>query len=344
MPSVSIVILNYNGAPWMARCLESLRAQTIFDQIEIVVADNQSSDGSDKLAEQIVRAWPNGKFVQNGANLGYCEGNNRGAAVATGEYLFFLNNDTWLEPDCLEKLVAEVRRVCAQAATPLVLNYEDDSFQSLGIIGYDIFGLGSTRQFHTDTREVFMPEGCSYLIARSWFERLGGFDPILFMYSDELDLSWRVWLAGGKAIAVPASRLHHRGAVHVNPAGGGAVIEFRTSDTKRFYANRNGLLVVLANSQHVLLFLAVLQLFLQAFESVIALALVRRWAFVRKAYLGAMADCWRLRHAISRKRQQIHQLRQRSDFWMLRFLCWQPNRWDEFKKALKMGPPKVSVR
>src|SRR4051794_1436015 len=72
-PLVSVIILNYNGAKWMERCLESLQKQTIFSQIEVIVADNLSSDGSDGLAEKLIRDWPSGCFVQNGANYGFCE-------------------------------------------------------------------------------------------------------------------------------------------------------------------------------------------------------------------------------------------------------------------------------
>ena len=88
-PLISVVILNYNGAKWIERCLLSLREQTIFSQIEVIVADNLSSDGSDLLSEKVLRGWPNGRFVQNGANLGFCEGNNRGVKPATGQYCFF---------------------------------------------------------------------------------------------------------------------------------------------------------------------------------------------------------------------------------------------------------------
>ncbi len=343
-PVASVIILNYNGAKWIARCLESLQQQTIFPEIEIIVADNQSSDGSDLQAEQLIANWKNGRFIQHGANLGYCEGNNRAALTATGEFLLFLNNDAWLEPDCLEILLRETKAASAQAATPLVLNYDDDTFQSLGIIGYDIFGLGSTRHQHTDTRDVLMPEGCSYLIDRQWFERLGRFDSVLFMYSDELDLSWRVWVAGGRAVAVPAARLHHRGAVNVNPAGGGTISEFRTSDTKRFYANRNGLLVILKNTQHVLLLLAVFQVLLLLLEAVVGLILIRRWSFIKHAYFGALKDCWRLRSHVAAERKRLAPMRRRTDWWMLRFLSPHFNRWDEIQRMRQLGLPKVSAK
>jgi GT2 family glycosyltransferase len=341
-PLVSVIVLNYNGARWLERCTDSLRTQTIFDKVEVIVADNVSTDGSERLASQLMQGWPRGRFIQHGQNLGYCEGNNRAAADAWGEYLLFLNNDTWLEPNCLELLLAEVRRTGAAAAGPLVLNYEDDSFQSLGAFGFDIFVLASTRAASAATREVLMPEGCAYLIRRDLFQQLGRFDSEFFMFADEFDLSWRVWISGHRAMAVPSARLHHRGAAQVNPAGGGVTVEFRTSDTKRFYTNRNSLLVLLKSARHLLLLLVPLQLGLLAIEALVSLLLVRRWSFVSRAYLGAVADCWRLRRHILAERRRIRQFRRRGDLFMLRFLRFRLNRWDELQRLRRLGPPKVT--
>ncbi|MGH7968154.1 MAG: glycosyltransferase family 2 protein, partial [Limisphaerales bacterium] len=136
-------MLNFNGTPWLEKCFRSLRSQTVFDQLELILADNNSPDGSARLAERLLCDWPKAKVMQHGQNLGFCEGNNRAAREARGDYLFFLNNDTWLEEDCLEKLVARVEQMEAQAGTPLMLNYEDSSVQSAGGQGFDIFGLMS---------------------------------------------------------------------------------------------------------------------------------------------------------------------------------------------------------
>jgi len=340
-PTVSVIILNYNGARWLERCLASLKAQTILDKLEVIVADNQSSDGSDELAGRLLADFPAGRLLQNGGNLGYCEGNNRPAREAKGEYLLFLNNDTWLEPDCLEKLMSEVSKTGADAATPLICNYEDDSFQSLGAGGFDLFGLSSTRLPHSDTREVLMPEGCAYLIRRTLFERLGGFDSEFFMYADEMDLSWRVWLSGHQAVAVPAAKLHHRSAAAANPTGGGNIVELRTNATTRYYSNRNSLLVLLQNAQHVLLLLVVLQAGLLAGEALLAILLTRNREFVRRAYWEALSHCWRLRHHVHQQRRSVRKFRARSDWWMLRFLRFRLNRWDEIQRMRRLGWPKV---
>ena len=342
LPLVSVIVLNYNGARWLDRCLNSLRAQTIYDQVEVILADNVSSDGSERLGQQIVEGWSRGVFIQHSTNLGYCEGNNRAAEAARGEYLLFLNNDTWLEPRCLEQLLAEVQRTGAGAAAPLILNYDDDSFQSLGAFGFDLFGLASTRASAVQTRQVLMPEGCAYLIQRELFQALGRFDPVFFMFADEFDLSWRVWISGQQAVAVPSAKLHHRGAAQVNPAGGGAAVEFRTSDTKRFYANRNSLLVLLKNAHNLLLLLVPLQMGLLILEALASLVMVRRWSFVQRAYWGAVADCWRLRSHVLAERRRIRQFRRRGDLWMLRFLRCRLNRWDEIQRLRQFGVPKVT--
>ncbi len=294
-PRISVVILNYNGARWLDRCLDSLTAQTIFDQIEVIIADNLSTDGSDRLAEQLLRNWVNGKFVQNGSNVGFCEGNNRGAAVARGDYLFFLNNDTWLETNCLEVLLSEAERVNALVATPMILDYDSDTIQSPGGAGFDIFGLLSIATPKSETYEVLVCGGCSFFIDRKLFERIGGFDPEIYLYADEYDLSWRAVASGAKAIVVAQSRMHHRGAANVNPKGESKIVETRTSDSKRFYTNRNNLMVLMKNAQHVLLLLIPIQLALLFFEAVVLSLMIRRWSFVKRAYVDAFADLWRLR-------------------------------------------------
>ncbi len=341
VPVISIVILNYNGARWLNRCLESIRSQTIFEQLELIIADNRSSDGSDRLSEQLLQGWANARFVQNGSNLGFCEGNNRGARGARGRYLFFLNNDTWLEPDCLEKLLGAVRALGAAAATPLMLNYDEDSIQSLGGAGFDVFGLLSRETRADRTREIFTVGGCCYLIETALFWELGAFDPVFYMYADEYDLTWRVWMSGRAAILVPVSRLHHRGAANVNPKGGSREVEFRTSEAKRYYSNRNGLLVILKNAQHLLLLLACTQLLWLFAEALLVGFMTGRWQIVRRAYWESVRDCWKLRDHVRAERIRLRSLRRVGDWRLLRFLRLRLNRWDEFRRMLQLGRLKV---
>src|SRR5208282_5762419 len=131
---------------------------------------------------KLMRDWPRGQVLQNGANFGYAGGNNLAAGLAQGRYLLFLNNDTWMEPDCLEQLLQQVEAAGAVAATPLVMDYVDNRMQSVGESGFDIFGLlcGPAKWSHR--QEIFAACGPAVLIERGWFQNLGGFDPHFFMY------------------------------------------------------------------------------------------------------------------------------------------------------------------
>jgi GT2 family glycosyltransferase len=342
-PLISVIVLNYNGAQWLARCFDSLAAQTIFPQVEIIVVDNNSPDGSGRTAAQWVQGLVNGRMLQNKTNLFFCEANNRGAELATGEFLLFLNNDLWLEPDCLEKLYQETKVALADAATPLVLDYSDDTFQRLGGLGLDIFGLATPDDPFQNTREVFCASGCSFLVKADLFKKIGGYDTELLMYADEVDLSWRIWIAGGRIVGVPAARLHHRGAAAVNPKGETQMVEARTSETKRYLANRNNLLVIMKNSGSILLLLLIPHLLLLLAEAFVSLLLVRRWTFVRKSYFGAVTGAFQMSGHVRDCRRRIRGYRQRGDFWMLRFLTLKPSRWEDVKRLFSGGIPKVDA-
>lgn len=343
-PLVSVLISNQNGTKWLPKCIESLRRQTIIDQMEIVMADNASTDDSVPLARKLLEGFPGGIVIENGKDLGFTGGNNAAARASSGKYLFITNNDVWLEPDCLERLIAGTEAVKANGSTPLVLNYSDDSYQDLGFFGFDIFGLPSPSHQVADTRDVFIPGGCAYLIERELYNKIGGFDEALYMYAEEVDLSWRLWIAGGRAVTVPAARIHHRGAAGVNPAGGAQTVEFRTNDEKRFLTNRNTLLTILKSARHILLLLVPVQISFLFFESLFCVLMLRRLSYFRKAFLQAVCDCWRMRKHVLAERKRIAGFRLRSDWFLLRFLRIPLNRWFEVKRMFRFGVPRVDNR
>jgi len=343
VPLLSVIVLNFNGTQWLERCLSSLREQTLSEQLEIIVADNASPDNSLRLATSLVQDWPAARAVDLGENLGYSEGNNRAASQALGRYLFFLNNDVWLEPDCLERLLERAQATQADIVAPLVMDYAGDTVQTTGWAGFDVFGLLSGPTQQPRSGKVFVASGCSLLIESSLFRKLGGFDPEFFMYADEYDLCWRAWAIGAKVVFAPLARIHHRGAASVNPRGDKTPLEVRTSDTKRFYANRNSLLVLLKNAEHLLLGMVLLQLGLLMAEALVMGLLSQRWGHVRRAYLDPVVDCWRLRHHILTERLNLKLRRKHGDFWMLRFLRGGLNRWNELRRCRRLGLPKVDA-
>jgi hypothetical protein len=337
-PLVSAIIVCYNSSQWLAKCLESLRAQTIFPQMEILVVDNASSDDSEKMARQIIEEWPNANFLQTGSNAGYCAANS-GAKIARGKYLYILNPDTWLEPDCVEQLHVTVEREQAGAGGPTILNYEDNSLQAKCAIGFDFSGDLMLPRTGRDSDVAFCP-GAFFFIRRDLFVRIGMMDEKLFMYCEELDLSWRIAIAGERVVAVPSARIHHRGEVGVNPAGGTKVVENRTSAQKRFLANRNRLIVTAKSGQHVLLLMLIPCAALVLAEGLATWAITRSWPMAKATSFAALADFWRLRSYIRQQRRHIRDFRRHGDFWMLRFFCFGFSRWYELTKIVKLGFPK----
>jgi GT2 family glycosyltransferase len=176
------------------------------------------------------------------------------------------------------------------------------------------------------------------------FHKIGSFPPELLIYADETDLCWRVWIAGGKVVTIPSARLHHRGAAVVNPQGNTKTVESRTSETKRFLANRNGLLFLLKNCQHILLLLVIPHVLLLLLEGAVSLVLIRRWSYVRKSYLSAITGAFGMMPHVCAWRKKIRGFRQRGDFWMLRFLRLRPARWYEVERLFKYGAPRVDAK
>ena len=341
MPAeISLIILNHNGAAWLERCLDSVRTQTAIDRCEVLVVDNASTDNSREVCSRFQSRLPALRFIANDRDLWYCEGNNVGAREARSPLLLFLNNDLWLEPDCVEKFL-EAARSGAEILAARVLDYNNDTFQGYGALGMDWLGCVVSMPDHSTSREIFSAYGCAFVIRKDWFEKIGGFPKELVAWFDEIDLAWRVWIAGGRVVSVPAAKVHHRGAAVVNPAGEAKVVELRTSITKRFLSTRNSVLFWLKNCQHVLLLLLIPHLCLLMCEAVVWLILSRQWQFVRKSYVEAILDVFRMRGQIREWRRQNRRIRKRGDFQMLRFIKLQPGRWVEVKHLFKLGMPKI---
>jgi hypothetical protein len=340
---VSVVIVNYNCKAWVPRCLESLREQTIYDRIEVIFTDNISRDGSDLQAQELMKDWPHGVFLQTGANLGFGGGANRGAALAKGKFLFFLNPDVWIERDCLERLAEASGQNHLGVATPTVMNYNDDTLQSKGTSGFDIFGLLVDPRASDRTPRLFSP-GSFYFIRRDLFEKIGGWDDHFFMYGEEMDIAWRIWISGETVGAVPDAGMHHWGAAVDNPRGGDRVVKLRSNDTKRFCTHRNHLLALLKSTQHLLLLLVLTSIALALLEGLAGAIWLRRWSFFSNTSWKALVACWQLRGYWMAERRRINGFRKRGDFWLIRFLSWRMNRWAELRQILKLGMPKMEER
>jgi GT2 family glycosyltransferase len=216
-PLISVIVVNWNGLAFLSDCLTSLENQT-WDNLEFIIVDNGSTDGS----TEIIRSWserrPNAIPVLLSKNTGFCEGNNHGIAMAHGEWIALLNNDAIAEPDWIEQL-ARFRRVTEKigmvgskilfAEPPNVIDkaghliYWDGQNRGRGTMEADV------GQYDLD-EEILWPDACAALYHRRVFEETGGFDESFFAYGDDADLGMRARLLGWKAWYAPSAVVHHR--------------------------------------------------------------------------------------------------------------------------------------
>jgi GT2 family glycosyltransferase len=213
-PSISVVIVNFNGEDLLPECLESLRSQTCRD-FEVILVDNNSSDGSAALVEA---RYPEVKLVRNSDNLGYGGGNNAGIAVATGTYIALLNNDTATDPRWLERLVAPaVNDPTVGMCASKILNYYDRGvIDNTGLLMYRDGVARGRGRLERDTgqyereEEIFFPSGCACLFRREVFDREGGFDEDFFLYVDDVDMGLRARWAGWRCVYAPGAVVYHK--------------------------------------------------------------------------------------------------------------------------------------
>ncbi|MCB9954335.1 MAG: glycosyltransferase family 2 protein [Parvularculaceae bacterium] len=229
---ITVIIVNYNSDARLARAVACLAAQT-FKDFEVIIADNASSDASLEFAQPPSLSL---RIVRNDANLGFAKGNNEAAKLASGEWLALLNPDAYPEPDWLEQLVKAAERypnVDAFGSTqidandPTKLDGAGDAYQAFGLPYRGHFGWPITAL--PEEGECFAPCAAAALYRRSTFEALGGFDESFFCYGEDVDLGFRLRLAGGRAVQVRAARVLHEGSG----------ITGRRSDFAIYHGHRN---------------------------------------------------------------------------------------------------------
>ncbi len=321
-PLVSVVIPHWNGVEVLSECLESL-SETKYPNIEIIVVDNASTDGS---PDWVSLNFPQVKLIENDQNYGYAGGCNRGAKTAEGEYLVFLNNDTIQDHHWLDGLVDFMNLNSNVAAVqPKILDFfERTKFDYAGGAGgwLDILGFPFARGRvfleqerdngqYDKMRPIFWASGTAIMVRKSDFETAGGFDEIFFAHQEEIDLCWKFHLMGKEIWAIPNSTIYHKNAVTLP----------MFTRMKQYLNHRNSYLMVLSNySLPITLYLAPIRF---ALELVAAL-----YAIVRldlNHLLGIIqAQLWILfhPHVIIHRRKKVKQVRKIKDKKIFKRLYW----------------------
>ncbi len=217
-PLVSIIILNWNGKKNVIRCLRSFQKIT-YTHVEIIVVDNNSSDGSPEL---IKKKFPHVRLITNNKNYGYSGGNNIGIRASKGKYVFILNNDTEVEKNFLQQLVkrceSDTTIGCIQpklvyATDHNLLNAVGSFLTSSGFLyHYGYRKLSSKAQYNRSLR-IYSAKGAAMLIRKSALSKVGLFDEDFFIYFEETDLCHRLWLAGYTVVYEPTSVIYHWEAI-----------------------------------------------------------------------------------------------------------------------------------
>lgn len=243
-PTVTVIVLNYNGLKHLKDCFSSL-TQTDYpaERLELMLVDNASTDRS---IEYIQTHYPQVRIVCTEENVGFGSGNNLGAREATGQYVVFLNNDMWVDTQFIRELVKAIQSapdvVCAGAK---ILNWDGTRFDFAGsaahFAGY-AYQVGMGKPFTPDQFAEIQPIlfacGGAMMIDRQVFLNVGGFDDDYFAYYEDLDLGWRLWLLGYRVLFTPDAIAHHR---HHGTIGSFA--EYR----RRVLFKRNALYSVIKN-------------------------------------------------------------------------------------------------
>jgi hypothetical protein len=227
MPKVlSIIIVNTNTRDWLDACLASLFAQNIFDQLQVIVIENASKDGSRELLQEKY-SWANAVFLDT--TIGFGPANNIGSKEAMADTLLFLNQDTVVKPESLGRILSELsERPDWGVAGGTVYDGDGDLERSTGSyptftslvlnrvlasIGWlrPLFGSFSFQHWkgYERSRTVGWVTGAYLWVRKDVFEELGGFDEKIYLYCEDVDLCYRATKLGKECLYFPTGPIVH---------------------------------------------------------------------------------------------------------------------------------------
>lgn len=304
MARLSVVILNWNGRRHLERYLPSVVAHTEGDA-EVVVADNGSTDDS---LQWLRLNYPDVRVIRLDRNYGFAGGYNRALREVESEYVLLLNSDVEVTAGWWQPLVEvlDTESDVAAVAPKLLADMERTKFEYAGASGGFIDYLGypfcrgrilsnveEDRGQYDDRRDIFWASGAAMCCRREVFESLGGFDEDFFAHMEEIDLQWRMQLAGWRIVVEPKSVVYH--------LGGGTL---PASSRKIFLNHRNNLAMLFKCAspmqRAVVAVVRPATDMLEALVNLVTLHPQRAWAIVR-----AWGEFIAWHGVLSRKRKAV---------------------------------------
>ncbi len=206
---ISIVVVNYNGKRFLEKLFTSIRHQT-YSSLEVICVDSASKDDSVSF---IKKEFPEVWLIE-AENKGFGSACNRGAQYATGDFVVFLNEDMYIPPDFVERLYVTYQSI--QASDPAIGALGCNLNEYNGEPNYDIFPgkidcVGFPAKNRKKSKKGALIPGCPFFISRKLFLESGGFCEFIFLYCDDMDLSWRLTLMGRHQYTAPEICLYHYG-------------------------------------------------------------------------------------------------------------------------------------
>lgn len=212
-PLATIIVVTHNSARWLARMSATVAAQTE-TRWRLVLIDNASrADERPKLAD----LPPSSSLIQSEVNLGFAAANNRAAQDADTPYLVFLNPDAFPEPTWLAELIATAERYpTAVSIGSTQIRADSDVFDGTGDVLHASgiayrSGYGKPRSAPPALGQTFSACAAAMLVRREAFEAVGGFDESFFCFFEDVDLGFRLRLAGGRILQSPDAVVAHVG-------------------------------------------------------------------------------------------------------------------------------------
>lgn len=249
MIKASVVILNWNGAHFLKQFLPSVTQYSAIPGVEVVVADNASSDDS---LDVIRKEFSSVRIIEFDKNYGFAGGYNKALAQLDSEYFILLNSDVEVTQDWLQPLLdfMDTHSEVGACMPKLRAHHDKSSFEYAGAAGgyIDKYGYPFCRGRVFDTieidngqydsvAEVFWATGACLVIRSQLYLQSGGLDEAFFAHMEEIDLCWRIKKMGYQIFCVPQSVVYH--------VGGGALP--KENPRKTFLNFRNNLLMLAKN-------------------------------------------------------------------------------------------------
>jgi len=218
--TVSVIVLNWNGKRFLAKCVSSLLNQT-YAQYEVLLVDNGSTDDSLDFVEARFGKSPKLRVIAFKTNYGFSKGNNLAMKLANTDYIIILNNDTEVQCDFIEKLVevVDINSEVGSVGSKILFNnnkiWFSQKFTNRGfIVPYFLQSLMSKKIEELSHSSTFnlSNSGCAVLYRKKLIDKIGGFDEDFWSNWEDWDLGYRINLAGFKSICIPNPLVYHVGA------------------------------------------------------------------------------------------------------------------------------------